>query len=321
MNRRIFFCLFLITCFVLSSFVTESLAAPAPQHPVQARDAAGNTFMIQLHGDEFVNWATLPSAGNMMVAMASDGNWYFAVSWDFDAARAVPGAVRAAFGLAPEKTMSAPPAEAFDRARKERLRFQQGTSGDKKSKGAPAGVFPRPVLVFNVEYTGTSVGAPRPSEEEVASYFFGSGARSVKDYWASLGAQITPGQESSGTPDNGVINVTLSGTVPYKPQDADTGPLVIYPVLDAAKASINLAQFDANHDGTLTGDEVQLVFFLTQDNNTGVWPSAFMLDSTYPLTNIQGLNIGVCQGRCRVSPNFRSSSFLSRHRLNDPFPG
>lgn len=284
--------LFRIFCASLFSLgiAASAWAALAPKHPMTVKDADGTTLAIRWHGDEFINWATLSTDAAPMVARSVDGNWYFAIGWEMKKNQAVVGTVRAAFGLAPKQTLTTPPQSAIDKARQQRNMFRSGSKD--MSRKTVFGVSPRPVLVFNVEYTGTPVGAPRPSEEEVASYFFGSGTRSVKDYWAGLGGSIVPGRETSGTPDNGVINVTIQGSVPYKPQGDDLGTLVISPILETAGSSINLAQYDANGDGFLSGYEVQLVFFLTEDEGTGVWPCAFLPENTYNLTTVQGLAIG-----------------------------
>lgn len=103
-------------------------ASPMPTNPVIVHDKSGNSLPVRFHGDEFLNWVTLSSDAAPFLAFdESRSGWFFAVSWDFVANRAVAGPVPASLTTPiPDNTLFFLPDKAVDIGLRRQEKWRRG---------------------------------------------------------------------------------------------------------------------------------------------------------------------------------------------------
>lgn len=260
-------------CLILAGLLalaTAAYAAPAYPHPIKVRQPDGSYITIQLHGDEFCNWAT---SGDYLVSQDSDGWWR----------RSAP--VRA--GKAAPNAASIRRAAA---ARAERDRIMR-TAASPWAKGT--GRF----LVILVEFSDLEFTVPNPQQAfsdllNKSGYSDNGGTGSAKDYFY---------ENSSGAfnPTFDVVGpVKISGTMAdYGGRtgessgygsSSDKNPRGIVEACDTLykNGTVTFSDYDNDHDGT-----VDCLFFYYAGYNEAeggggdtIWPHASSFGGAYSRT-------------------------------------
>jgi M6 family metalloprotease-like protein len=149
----------------------------------------------------------------------------------------------------------------------------------------------RPLLTILLEFTQSSTAGGTSSTGGFNGMFstniaywaqtlHGSLPGSVNHYYndMSLGQfSFGPAAETQGTPNDGIIRVRLP--VPHPDSHKDYAELQVYlkQALSMANPFINFAAFDANNDGKVRGDELNVLFVVAgyESSNSGNTPSVW----------------------------------------------
>lgn len=267
-------------CLILAGLLalaTAARAVPAYPYPIKVRQPDGSYITIQLHGDEFCNWAT---SDGYLVDKGSDGWWR----------RSAPLSARKA----------APGREARQRAMAARIERDRAfrSSAATFSKGNNR------FLVILVEFADLSFTVPNAQQAfwdmlNKEGYSDNGGTGSVKDYYSenSRGAfnptfdVYGPVRISGGFADYGGNN---SGSSGYS-AGSDKNPKRIVEACDTLYkyGTVNFADYDNDHDGI-----VDNIFFYYAGYNEAegggpdtIWPHASSFGGAYART-YNGVSLG-----------------------------
>lgn len=260
-------CIILAIIFGLSAAAS---AAPAYPYPIKVRQPDGSYITIQLHGDEFCNWAT---SGDCLVWQDSDGWWRS--SAPLSAGKAAPNSIslhRAAV------------------ARAERDRIMRAAASP-WAKGS--GRF----LIILVEFSDLSFTIPNPQQAfsdllNKEGYSDNGGTGSARDYFYenSRGAfnptfdVVGPVKISGTMADYGGRTGDASG---YG-SGADKNARGIVEACDSLfkHGTVTFSDYDNDHDGT-----VDCLFFYYAGHNEAegggadtIWPHASYFTGAYART-------------------------------------
>jgi M6 family metalloprotease-like protein len=236
----------------LSIGVLVAQAAPAAPHTYTVVQPDGTRIQVRNWGDEWRHWVETTD-GYTVVFNDAAKRWEYAAP-GADGTLAPSGLVvglDAPAGLA--KHLTPPQPEQPDPAS---ARLAAGLY-------APPAKGNHPLLVILVQFTDRTLIT---TEADWGQHFFTGGgayftAGSVKDFWYdnSYGQIVlTPAAESYGTPNNGVVIVTLPRNHPNPSTTGTANQQITRDAILAADPFVNYAAFDTNRDGYLSSNELHL---------------------------------------------------------------
>ncbi|WP_182302565.1 M6 family metalloprotease domain-containing protein [Cohnella cholangitidis] len=279
----------LLACFIALIFIGDKAhAAPAAPIKQQYAQPNGITFYAQQHGDETFNWKT--ASNGAVIAKNADGYWSYAV---MQGNQLIAG---------PAKVAIQPPPAHFLTS-KDVLELYQQHSQLKNASSAPTSqalrspVYssgeistdldmssPHPLLVVLVEFNDIAMTT---AESDWNSLVFGSTGKTVNAFYKEASNNqfyFTPANETGGTANDGVIKVSLPQAHPDTADDASLAALEINQqiaaaAVTAANSQVNFADYDTDHDGYVSRDELHVMTILagqeTSFGEVGVTPSVW----------------------------------------------
>jgi M6 family metalloprotease-like protein len=181
-----------------------------------------------------------------------------------------------------------------------------------------------PFLLVLVSYDDIEIST---TEDEWSQKIFGSAFHELNNYFdeTSKGKfQLTPAQEVWGTPNDGVISVSLNKNHP----NIDINNLffmqLVYPdfiaALTAADTTVDFSSFDTNNDGKIAFDELAISFIFAgyEDAyegwhvNHGIWAHSSCLSSTTGSVTLDNVSLIACKNDAKFSV------FGELHNKNTP---
>ncbi|MCK9627239.1 MAG: M6 family metalloprotease domain-containing protein [Bacteroidales bacterium] len=296
--KRYFIAKIISIIILISGSVSLSYSEPAYPFPIKVVQPDGSVITIQMHGDEYANWAT---CGNRLVARGSDGYYYFA---DFNATggkvltktRVSPNVM-----AMPATTMVSPPSSVFMQAR---IKREKAARVDQRaiSQGN------RKYLVILVQFsdkTFQSSSANRDFTDQLNldGYSANSGTGSAWNYFYDNSRGLfNPRFDVVGP-------VTISKTAAYYGENDEYGDdahpdEMVEEAVKQANSTVDFSQYDLDGDGVV--DNVFIYYCGYAESQGGgsstIWPHA---------SGIYGRNVvldGVRISRYACSSEFRGSS-------------
>lgn len=296
--KRYFIAKIISIVLLISGSVSFSYSEPAYPFPIQVTQPDGSVITIQMHGDEYANWAT---CGNRLVDKGKDGYYYFA---DFNATggkvlsktRVSPNVM-----AMPATTAVTPPSSVFMQAR---IKREKAARIDQRaiSQGN------RKYLVILVQFSDKSFQSMNANNDftnqlNLDGYSANSGTGSAWNYYY---------ENSKGlfNPRFDVVGpVTVSKTAAYYGDNDDYGNdahpgEMVEEAVRLANSTVDYSQYDQDGDGIV--DNVFIYYCGYAESQGGgsstIWPHA---------SGIYGRNVvldGVRFSRYACSSEFRGSS-------------
>ncbi|WP_438029812.1 M6 family metalloprotease domain-containing protein [Sorangium sp. So ce233] len=153
---------------------------------------------------------------------------------------------------------------------------------------APIAGVRRPLLTILLEFTqGGGITAPPAFtggfETDIAYWkqtLYGSLPGSVNHYYADMSRgkfSFTRARETHGTANDGIVRIKLPFAHPNSKKDFALLQPYLKEALVMANPFVNFASFDANSDGKVRGDELNVIFVVAgyETSNTGKTPSVW----------------------------------------------
>lgn len=126
-------------------------------------------------------------------------------------------------------------------------------------------------LIVLIDFDDVDIDTINPNAEaEWARLMFGTEPGEGNHYWYETSAgqfQLLQADETSGTPNDGVVRVKVSGTQPQTGPVQTESQTWIPEALDTLAASVDFAAFDSNADTILSNDELTVLFILPVASN------------------------------------------------------
>ena len=296
--KRYFIAKIISIVILISGSVSFSYSEPAYPFPIKVVQPDGSVITIQMHGDEYANWAT---CGNRLVDKGKDGYYYFA---DFNATggkilsntRVSPNVM-----AMPATTTVTPPTSVFMQAK---IKREKAARIDQRaiSQGN------RKYLVILVQFSDKSFQSTNANNDftnqlNQDGYNANSGTGSAWNYYY---------ENSRGlfNPRFDVVGpVTVSRTAAYYGENDDYGDdahpdEMVEEAVRLANSTVDYSQYDQDGDGYL--DNVFIYYCGYAESQGGgsstIWPHA---------SGIYGRNVmldGVRVGRYACSSEFRGST-------------
>jgi hypothetical protein len=176
--KRYFIAKIISIVILISGSVSFSYSEPAYPFPIKVVQPDGSVITIQMHGDEYANWAT---CGNRLVDKGKDGYYYFA---DFNATggkilsntRVSPNVM-----AMPATTTVTPPTSVFMQAR---IKRERASKMDQKA----ISLGNRKYLVILVQFTDRAFQSPSANRDftdqlNLDGYSANSGTGSAWNYF------------------------------------------------------------------------------------------------------------------------------------------
>ncbi|NVD07816.1 M6 family metalloprotease domain-containing protein [Vibrio sp. JPW-9-11-11] len=153
-----------------------------------------------------------------------------------------------------------------------------------RSLNASSSVVEQPLLVVQVSFTDVSI------ENDFADTIFGQNQQSVQDYFLknSYGKyKVIPAQETQGTKNDGIIDVSLSVAHPNCHSKTDSRCQtklndVFKKAYTALDGDLDLAKYDNDNNGSIEPSELSVMFvFAGNDKSSGtnktptIWPHKY----------------------------------------------
>ncbi|MBN2258661.1 MAG: M6 family metalloprotease domain-containing protein [Anaerolineaceae bacterium] len=280
--------------------IQEVSASPAAPVEVTLTQPDGTSFQALPWGDEWSNgYESL--AGYTILPDPASGWWIYASrQTDGTLAPALSAAqpLRVGIELPGGLAHHLRPAEATNRLLKQALSME--TAHASPGYHLPPASGDMPVLVLLARFTNRAETYPSTAFEQLA---FGPSG-SLKSYYQEVSygkLNLIPAQESCGvTANDGMADWR---ELPY--EHPDTGSSSGEENLQLAKDILTLnddcvdyASFDLNHDGGISGDELQVVVVVAgweyaygESNSPSIWAHAFYLDFV-EVPVLDGVSIG-----------------------------
>lgn len=296
--KRYFIAKIISILILISGSVSLSYSEPAYPFPIKVVQPDGSVISIQMHGDEYANWAT---CGNRLVAKGADGYYYFA---DFNATGGkilTKTRVSSNVMAMPATAAVTPPSSVFMQAK---IKREKAARIDQRaiSQGN------RKYLVILVQFsdkTFQSFSANKDFTDQLNldGYSANSGTGSAWNYFY---------ENSRGlfNPKFDVVGpVTISKTAAYYGENDDYGDdahpdEMVEEAVRQANSTVDFSQYDQDGDGQV--DNVFIYYCGYAESQGGgsstIWPHA---------SGIYGRNVvldGVRISRYACSSEFRGSS-------------
>lgn len=294
----------------------QAAAIGADPNPIKVRQPDGTSITIQLHGDEFLSWAT---CGNRLVAQGKDGFYYYA---SFDVAGIVqPSSTRVSGSAFAQPTSwqstVRPPAVAIERA--QRLRSLMASSQHRsdinhnRSNNSPmtkasSNSSGHKIVVLLASFRDNHFSLTRDNWD---SFFNGDGCHELSGSYGSVKQYFSDNSSGQYVPEFDVFGpYMLSQNMAYYGGNQDGNKYVhvremVVELLTMADPDVDFSQYDNDGNGYI--DDVHVVF-AGYDEAAGGSEDALWSHSwdTTPF-NTTPLD-GVLSGHYTVSPEFDSNS-------------
>lgn len=295
--KRYFIAKIISIVILISGSVSFSYSEPAYPFPIKVVQPDGSVITIQMHGDEYANWAT---CGNRLVDKGKDGYYYFA---DFNATggkilsntRVSPNVM-----AMPATTTVTPPTSVFMQAK---IKREKAARIDQRaiSQGN------RKYLVILVQFSDKSFQSTNANNDftnqlNQDGYNANSGTGSAWNYYY---------ENSRGlfNPRFDVVGpVTVSRTAAYYGENDDYGndahpEEMVEEAVKLVNSNVDFSQYDQDGDGRV--DNVFIYYCGYAESQGGgsntIWPHASGIGGNVVLD-------GVRVSRYACSSEFRGSS-------------
>jgi M6 family metalloprotease-like protein len=281
-------------------FIGDAVHA-APAAPITSvySQPDGTVFQAEKQGDDIFNWVA--AHDGTVVVQNKDGYWYYA---EIRANRLVAGAVKYAVQARPARVLTSDdmaPLHLYY----SRIREASTLEGDRPSKSAAysSGEVrstqdlskPHPMLVLLVNFNNVSMST---TETQWQQLVFGNSGKTVNQYYKENSAQrfyFTPARETAGTPNDGIVTVTLNQNHPNTGDNPNQlNRQLVADALKAADPQIDFSSYDTNHNGYISADELHIMTIIAgheasyrDSSYTGALPSVWghhwaLTDSSSP---------------------------------------
>ncbi len=156
------------------------------------------------------------------------------------------------------------------------LLYGCGTAGTGQSEPlqlSPAVTTERPLLLIRLSYTNNTFHNDAPVWQRK---IFGFNAHELNSYFQEVSQDnfhFTPVRESDGTPNDGIISLKLQREHPDSQQSSRIHS-DLYEAVRAADRFIDFSDYDRDHNGALTPDELQLMFIVAGNEDAFSGPNA-----------------------------------------------
>ncbi|WP_169306770.1 M6 family metalloprotease domain-containing protein [Cohnella pontilimi] len=247
-------------------FFTGHSAKAAPAAPIITAytQPDGAVFQAEKQGDDIFNWTAAQDGA--VIVQNKDGYWYYA---EIRNNRLAAGPVKYAAQPRPAHVLSADdmaPLHLYF----SRLREASTLEEDRPSKSAAYAngelrttqslSKPHPMLVLLVNFNNVSMST---AESQWRQLVFGDSGKTVNQYYKENSAQrfyFTPAQETAGTPNDGIVTVTLNQNHPNTGGNPNQlNRQLVADALKAADSQIDYSSYDTNHNGYISADELHIV--------------------------------------------------------------
>lgn len=287
----------------------QAAAVRAIPDPIQVRQPDGSSLTIQLHGDEFLSWAT---CGNRLVTQGKDGFYYYA---SFDVAGYVqPSSTRVSGSAFTQPTSwqstVRPPAMALERAR--RLRSQVASSQNHRSNShktkANSTNNGEKMVVLLASFKDNPFSLTRDNWD---SFFNGDGCHELSGSYGSVKQYFSDNSGGQYVPEFDVYGpYMLSQNMAYYGGNQDGSNYIharemVVELLTMADTDIDFAPYDGDGDGYI--DNVHVVFAGFDEASGGPADALWSHSSSTSPFNTTTLD-GVYSGHYTLSPEYRSNS-------------
>jgi M6 family metalloprotease-like protein len=170
-----------------------------------------------------------------------------------------------------------------------------------------------PFLLILVSYDDIAI---QTSQDQWAQKIFGNNFHELNNYFnetSNKQFQLTPAQESWGTPNDGVISVSLKKNHPNIDINNILFTQLVYPdfieILNKADTTVNFASFDTNDDGKIAFDELSISFIFAgyEDAyegyhvNHGIWAHTSCLSSNIGSVTLDNVSLISCRDDAKFS--------------------
>lgn len=254
-------------------------AVPAPNTSFTVRQPDGTTFRARRFGDEWYHGRAVN--GFTILKSPGRGYWVYAKR-DAATGQLVPS--RRRVGRDSPAGLTRYLRDSVQVAESDRSRSLGIVAA--RTDGTSARALPRvgqaKSLVILATFTNSSTTSSEP--QSWATKFFGE-SNSVADYYREVsGSQFTfvPAQESSGTPNDGVVGWVATGTA-HVGAEPTNWPPAIASAIQAADPFVDYAAYDTNRDGQITPDELHITVIAaggeaaTQCDQPAVWAHQWVM--------------------------------------------
>ncbi|CAH7024839.1 EF-hand domain-containing protein [Vibrio chagasii] len=283
-------CTFITALLAVSTVQASTLPAPI-WHTITFVD--GSSKELRLMGSQHMFWYQ-DQTGSLYI-QDSDSQWYFA---RYEKNEEEQGRIVSTGVLASSETDV--PSESNVRhikieptyfneliqspaANNKRFNYIRNQSSH-ESRALNNKTIEQPLLVVQVSFSNEKV------DHDFQSTIFGANQQSVQDYFLknSYGNyKVIPAKEGEGTKNDGVINVTLDIEHPNCHSKSERNCQtklnnVFEKAYEALDVDFNLAQYDSNNDGSISPQELSVMFvFAGNDKSSGtrktptIWPHKY----------------------------------------------
>lgn len=267
--------------------MATAFAAPAAPISQEFAQPSGETFSAELQGDEWFHW--LEAEGGYVVTKGDDEYWYYSI---LSNDTVVASTAKYKIDAKPDGALTGKALAAMAKSKIQRANTNFSTAAQ-NSITLPQN---QKLLVILVDFTNIQI----QYESKWASEFFGTGGKSVNDYFSGVSGgktSIVPVEESYGTSNDGIVRVSLNYAHPNTADSSNISPnvQVVKDALSAANGYVNYASFDTNGDKTIEPTEMHLVVILAgyeYSYDSGVSsPSVWGHQYTAPVT-LDGVTVG-----------------------------
>lgn len=253
--KRLLFAISLIFIFSVSVY-----AVPALEKTSEVSQPNGKKIYIIKHGDEFFNWNS-DSKGNVLV---KDNKKYWCYG-KISNGKLIASKYKYAIDKEPS-TGTTIQKDLIKLYEDQKLKndnslndFQRTQANKSLSTQPHLNGQTQKILVLLVSFTNQKI---KYSDDEWNKLFFGD-VNSVSAYYKEVSNgtfSFKPAKENRGIIDDGIINVTLPYEHPNTGKDIGTkNQKIVAQALTVANPYIDYSQFDTNHDGIISTDELHIV--------------------------------------------------------------
>jgi len=269
--------LFSIVLIIFSLSVAK--AVPAYPKPVKVTQPDGSVLTIQMHGDEYLHWAT---CGNSLVVKGSDGYYHYA-SFDADGSSKVQGGIVRS-NLTGNGSAVMPPASAVAKAQDTRAKQTASAASD---PDFPLSTGEKRFLILLIEFSDKQFTKEKQDFEDLLSsqnYTYNGATGSVLKYYNDVSfEQFAPVFDVYGP-------IQVSYTSAYCANDDSDA------VIEACQYADEYLGVDFTKYCNANPSLVDNVFFFFPGYNqaenydeTCIWPHA--VTYSYPFLYLDGVGI------------------------------
>jgi M6 family metalloprotease-like protein len=161
------------------------------------------------------------------------------------------------------------------------------------------GVDEIPVMVVLINYSDEKVDT---ADAVWAEKYFGD-KDSVAVYYDDMSQgnlNLLPAEEDIGTPDDGIVEVTINEPLPDNARVWDDATVNLWKeYYQAVESEVDFSQFDINGDGVVLPTELSVIFVVPGYDDTNgaeglretVWPHMYMIYSEYEAVNVDDVDL------------------------------